>query len=124
MIKRIIVGGFLFCLLIAIPLSFLGIERVELGGPFLGFLRATSIELSKYKFEIPNIPSIPLSDAVGTGWDILRVLTNFVNFFVTVINAVINIFNIIIMLFEFIGLLIKNLITFKDTVATYPLLFQ
>lgn len=114
MIKRIIIGGFFFCLLIAIPLSFLGITRVELGGPFLAFLRATSIDLSKYKFEIPNIPSIPLSEQVGTGWDILRVFTNFVNFFVTVINAFINIFNIIITLFEFIGLLIKNLITFKD----------
>lgn len=117
MIKKIIFAAIVLCLFIAIPLALLGITHVELGQPFMTFLRNCNIELNQYKVVIPNIPDIP-SPPNPSGWLlILNAFVAFANFFVRIINVFTSILSTVIQLFQFIFILIKNLITLKDTLA-------
>lgn len=117
MIKKIIVGLFFLCLFIAIPLSLAGITRVELGGSFMALMKNTSRELNDFKVAIPNIPNIPLLDKVGGFWEIVKILTNFINGFVNVLNFIVMILNYAIQLIQFLVLLVKNLILFRDSLS-------
>lgn len=92
----------------------LGYSRVELGSSFMAMLKATSLELSNFKIEIPSIPTIPKMSNVGFLWDILRVLVTFVNGLVYVINIVVTIINYVIQVIQFLVILVKNLVTFKN----------
>ena len=117
MIKKVIFAGVVLCLFIAIPLALMGIRHVELGQPFMTFLRNCNLELNQYKVEIPDIPKIP-TPPNPSGWQlILKAFVSFMNFFVDVINVFTSIISTIIQLFQFIAIMIKNLITLKDSLA-------
>ena len=117
MIKKVIFAGIVLCLFIAIPFALMGIQHVELGQPFMTFLRGCNLELNQYKVEIPSIPEIP-SPPNPSGWLlILNAFISFANFFVKIINVMTSILSVIIQLFQFIFILIKNLITLKDSLA-------
>ena len=124
MIKRMIFAGIFFCLCIAIPLAFMGVEKVEIGGPVMAFLKATSIDMSKWQLKIPEIPSIELQENVSGFGLVLDLLARFVNMVILWINGFVKIVNIIINLIQYIATLLKNLITLKDTIAHYPILFE
>lgn len=119
MLKRIVAISTLVCLFIAIPLAIMGIKRVDLGQPFLALMKAVNSDLQNYRIEIPNIPLIPLGSQSGGGWEVLKVVVNFFNFFIQIINIFIQVFNVIIQLFQCIFLVVRHLITFKDTLANY-----
>lgn len=121
MIKRIIACGFLLCLFVAIPLALMGIEKVELGSPFLAFLKNCNRELNDFKIEIPNVPHIPNLDVQNDFLAFVNVVINFINGLVNVINFVVMFFNVIISVLQFLFILIKNLITFKDMLLTNPI---
>lgn len=117
MIKKVIFAGIVLCLFIAVPLALMGINHVELGQPFMTFLRNCNLELNQYKVEIPDIPEIP-TPPNPTGWLlILKAFVAFMNFFVKIINVFTSILSTIIQLFQFLGIMIKNLITLKDSLA-------
>lgn len=125
MIKKIIFSGIVLCLFIAVPLALLGYTKVELGQPFLGLMKAVSRDLNNFKIAIPEIPHIPTfeeesaSGGLEVLFNILNVIINFFNMIITLINAVVGIFNVVLQLLECIVLVIKNLITFKDSVIDY-----
>ena len=129
MIKRMIFGLFLFCMMIAIPLSAMGIRHVELGPSTIAFLNQTSIDLSHWQLRIPNIPQIqliPWSVTDGVGFDILKLLYNiifgFINFITTLINVFIGMVNFVLMFTQYLMTLLKNLIAYSDTlkrIGTY-----
>ena len=121
MIRKMIFAGIFFCLCIAIPLAFMGIQKVEVGGPVMAFLKATSIDMSKWQLKIPDIPNIPLSENVEGFALVLDLLARFVNMVIGWINGIVKIINIIINLIQYILTLLKNLITLKDTIAHYPI---
>lgn len=119
MFKRIIAVIMLLCLLIAVPLALLGIKRVELGEPFLALMHAVTKDLNNFKVEIPDIPLIDFGDKVGAGWDVIKAIASFFNFFIRIINVFILLINIVIQLFQVIFLVVRHLITFKDTLQSY-----
>lgn len=129
MIKKIIFGGILLCLFIAVPLALLGYEHVTLGPSFIALMRSCNNDLNGFTIAIPNIPTIPkIPTEEGAGdQGILEVLINlanalitFVNVIITIINVAVQVINIVIQLIEFIVVLIKNLVTFKDSVQATP----
>lgn len=124
MIKKIIFSALFLCMCIAIPLAILGIKKVELGTPFLAFMKACSKDLHDYKIAIPNIPNIPTSDALKGAWEIIGLLIKFFNFIINICNIAISVMNVVIQLLEFIVLMVKNLITLKDTLAQYQIPVQ
>lgn len=117
MIKKITIVSILLCLLIAIPLSILGIRKVELGPSFLAFMNTCNRDLNNFKIEIPNIPRIPSPPNLDGFWAILNAFISFGNFIIGVINVGITLINVVIQLIEFIIIMIKNLIAFKDVLA-------
>lgn len=121
MIHKIIASLFLVCLFIAIPLSLMGIERVELGEPFLAFMSTCNHELSQFKIEIPDIPLIPQFDDASGFLLVLDVLIKFVNMIIQLINIIADVVNVVIQLLQFIFIIVKNLINFKDTLANYSI---
>ena len=117
MIKKIIFAGIVLCLFIAIPLALMGIQHVEIGQPFMTFMRNCNLELNQYKVEIPDIPKIP-TPPNPSGWQlILKAFVSFANFFVDVINVITSILSTLIQLFQFLFIVVKNLITLKDSLA-------
>lgn len=122
MIKRIIASIILICLFIAIPLALMGYKKVELGAPFLALMNNVSKDLAEFKIEIPSIPMIPkyeLQEASGgleVLINILNALINFVNMLITIVNALVTCINVVIQLLQVIFLVIKNLVTFKDSI--------
>lgn len=97
-----------------------GIEthQISLGAPFMSFLNSCSRDLSDIKIEIPSIPKIPYFEE-GSGWLlILNAFIAFVNGISGVINFLITIINVLIEVLEFLFIIIRNLMTFKDTLAT------
>lgn len=127
MVKKIILSGIVLCLFIAIPLALLGYKQVELGTPFLALMRSVNNDLANFKIAIPDIPTIPHIPSESSGGnDVLSVLINLangiINFFnaiIMIINVLVQIINIVIQLIEVIVLIVKNLINFKDTIASY-----
>lgn len=117
MIKKIIFTLIFVCMLIAIPLALMGIRYVNVGGPFLSFLRGASNELNQYKVGIPEIPSVPLPQESGGWWDVLGVLVSIANGFIGICNFAIMFMNTIVQLLQFVFILIRRLITLKDTLA-------
>lgn len=116
MIRKIIYAGIFLCLLIAIPLSLMGIEKVEPGMPFLAFLKNCNRELNDFKIEIPNIPAIPLLDTEGNPFlNFVNGVINFLNGVSNLINFIITLLNVVIQVIQFIFIVVKNLIIFKDT---------
>ena len=121
MIHKIIASLFLICLFIAIPLSLMGIERVELGEPFLSFMSTCNYELSNFKIEIPDIPTIPVFDDASGFSLVIDVLIKFVNIIIVIINTIADVINVVIQLIQFICIVVKNLITFKDSLVDYSI---
>lgn len=117
MIRKISIILIFACLLIAIPLALMGYEKVELGGPFLAFMRTTSDDLNNYKITIPDIPKIPAFEEPKGLQVVLNFLVRVVNGLSTLLNVIIMVLNELIQLLEFFFLMIRNLITFKDTIA-------
>lgn len=117
MIKNVVIALFFFDLIIASMLIAFGISKVELGAPFMAFMRQCNSELLEFKLEIPNIPKIPNFD-VGSGWLlILDFFINVVNGLSSLINVIINILNIVIQLMQFLYIIIKNLFVFRDSLV-------
>lgn len=118
MIKKISLTLVFLCLIIAIPLAILGYKKVEIGSSGLALIKMTSQQLQDYSIEIPNIPMIPKFD-VGNGWlVVLNFLIDVVNGLSSLINFIIYLLNIVIQLLEFIVLIIRNLIVFRDNLAS------
>lgn len=120
MIKKICFSLIFVCMLIAIPLALMGIKHVGVGGPFLSFLRGASMELNQYKVGIPNIPSVPTPQETGGWWDVLGVLVSIANGFIGICNFAITFMNTIVQLLQFVFIIIRRLITLKDTLAANP----
>lgn len=95
----------------------MGIKYVSVGGPFLAFLRGCSYELNQYKVAIPNIPSVPKPQQTGGWWDVLQVLISIANGFVGICNFAIMFMNTIVQLLQFVFIIIRRLITLKDTLV-------
>ena len=119
MLRKICFALILLCLFIAIPLSLMGIHKVELGEPFLALMKAVNKDLSTYKIEIPQIPEIPGTSTFGGAWLILDVVIKFFNFMIKIINVFITLINVVIQVLQTIFLIVRHLITFKDTLANY-----
>lgn len=115
MLKKIALSGILLCLFIAIPLALLGIRRVEIGTPFVTFMRTVSQDLQQYKIAIPTIPNIPSVDEFKGAWLILDVVIKFFNFIINICNFAITFMNVIIQFIQMLFIIIKRLITLKDT---------
>lgn len=120
MIKKIVFSLIFLCMLIAIPLALLGIRHVSVGGAFLSFLRGCSMELNQYKVAIPNIPNVPTPQETGGWWDVLGVLVSIANGVIGICNFAINFMNTIVQLLQFVFIIIRRLITLKDTLAANP----
>lgn len=120
MIKKIVFSLIFVCMLIAIPLALMGIRHVNVGGPFLSFLRGASLELNQYKVGIPTIPNVPTPQETGGWWDVLQVLVSIANGFVGICNFAITFMNTIVQLLQFVFIIIRRLITLKDTLAANP----
>lgn len=118
MIKRICFSLIFVCCLVAIPLALLGIKHVNIGGPFLAFLHNCNNELNDFKIAIPNIPEIPKPGATGGWWDVLQVLVTIGNVFISICNYAINFMNAIVSVLQFIFIVLKNLLTLKDTLGS------
>lgn len=102
---------------IAVPLYIMGYRHVELGSPFLSFLRNCNDQLNEFKIAIPEIPDVPKPPS-NEGWFlVLNVLIDAVNFIVAICNIAISIMNAIIQFLQFIFIMIKSLINFKDDLA-------
>lgn len=122
MIRKIILGLFLLCLFIAIPLATVGIRHVELGPAFIGFMNQTSKDLQAWKLTIPDIPNIPDIDFKTPPNGFVEVLTgifqglmSFINIIITIINVFIGMLNMVIQFTQYVFTLLKNLIAFTDT---------
>ena len=109
----------LICLFIAIPLSIMGIKKVELGEPFLALMRASTRDVEQYKVAIPSIPFIPVFENASGFQLILNAFIRFLNIFVWLLNAISSVTNVVIQFLQFIFFMIRNLINFKDTLANY-----
>lgn len=118
MIKKITIVSIFLCLLIAIPLSLLGIKKVEIGPAFMSFMNTCNKDLNSFKIAIPNIPKIPSPPNLNGFWAILNAFISFGNFIIGVFNVGITFLNIIIQLIEFLIIVIKNLTSFKDVLST------
>lgn len=117
MINKIVFALFSLCMFIAIPLALAGVEHVDLGDDFLIFMNRCSLELERYKIEIPNIPMIKEVNSTNW-WDTLfNGLINFVNFLTTILNVVVTLLNVIIQLFQFIFIVIRNMIDMVNSVT-------
>lgn len=119
MVRKIVFSAILLCLFIAIPLSIVGIEQVELGEPFLAFVKTCDHELSDFKVAIPDIPTIPRVNNLGGFEFILNAFITFANIFVNLINIISKLLNVIIQVVQFIVIVVKNLILFKDNLVNY-----
>lgn len=128
MISKIVGASLLFFAMIALMLALAGIREVELSEPFMAFLNQTSIELESYKIAIPDIPRIPTMEFLYFGGNFFEVVgqifinfiqlwVRFINGIITILNLVILVLNTIIQLLEFIFLIIKNLITMKNSLV-------
>lgn len=122
MVRKIILGLFLLCLFIAIPLAAIGIRHVEIGPAFIGFMNQTSKDLEVWKIAIPDIPEIPKPLEVVTINNPLDFLVSFgnavitfVNFLSRIINVIISMLNMVIQFTQYVFTLVKNLIAFSDT---------
>ena len=113
MLTKIIGYIFFFCLLVAIPLSLAGVQKIELGNDYYTFIATVARNAEAVNFEIPNIPMIPETTGFA-GATILNVLVQFVNFLSNILNFVIQVLNFIIKLFIFLFYLFKELFSFID----------
>lgn len=119
MIKKIIFSLIFVCLIVAIPLAVMGIKKVELGEPFLAFIRVTADDAERWKLSIPEIPKIPVfSDASGFEL-VLNALIKFINVIIWLLNAIRSVINLIIGFLQFFFFLIKNLFNLSDTLSRY-----
>lgn len=122
MIRKIILGLFLLCLFIAIPLAALGIRHVEIGPAFIGFMNQTSKDLESWKLTIPNIPNIPdfTYETPSNGFiealqGIFQGMMSFFNIIINILNVFVGMLNMVIQFTQYVFTLIKNLIAFTDT---------
>lgn len=122
MVRKIILGLFLLCLFIAIPLAAVGIRHVEIGPAFIGFMNQTNRDLDAWKLAIPNIPKIPdfVYETPTNGFmevmiGIFQGMMNFFNIIVSILNAIIGMLNMVIQFTQYVFTLLKNLIAFTDT---------
>lgn len=128
MIYRIIGYSMLFCLFLAIGLSAFGYDYVEIGTPFLAFMRQVNNDVNYFKVEIPDIPLIPhYQRQDGGGNDIISVLISLLNAIIFIVNLIIqsvnliaDILNLIIQLLQTIIAIIRNLIYFKNNTHSSP----
>lgn len=128
MIYRIVGVSMLFFCLIALGLSFSGIEHVDVGIPFIAFLNNCSRQLSVVKISIPDIPPIPrweLEESHPTELftflaSIVNALVFIGNMFVTTLNIISEFINTIIHLYQFIIIIFNNLNYFKDSLHPTP----
>ena len=136
MINKILVSFFFTELLIALGIALywnsygIAYHQVSIGPSFLSFMNTCSYELNQFKLEIPSIPDIPKIDSLqmeDTNWwnAVLNFFVAFANGFFTFLNGVVLILNFlivvintIIQLLQFVFILVKNLITMKDVLAT------
>lgn len=121
MIKKIFFAVIFLCLIVAIPLYIAGVRQVEVGGPFMAFLRTCNNELNQFKFAIPDIPKIPTPMEEGFWWDVLKVLISIANFIGSIGNVAIMITNTIIQLVQFIYIMIRNVIALKDNLESHAI---
>lgn len=114
MIKKIILFIMPILLFTAILLKLNGVDHVEIGQPFLSFLNKVSIDMSKWKFDIPSIPMIDSFDS-PSGWLlVLDFLINVINGLSTLINVIISLLNVLISVLQFIFTMIYD---FKDFIT-------
>lgn len=110
LMMKIITSCMFVFLILALILSFAGIQKVEFNQSYYNFMQAVAIRSNSWHIAIPDIPKIPLGDTTWDGfWAVLNLLINFINFFVTIINGFVKIINIIISLFTTIGAIITLL---------------
>lgn len=121
MIKKIAFSLIFVCMLIALPLALMGLHHVSVGGAFLSFLKGANAELQQFKFEIPSIPSVPTPAESGGWWDVLGVLVSIANAFIGFCNFAISFMNVLIAIVQFVVIMIRRLITLKDTLAINPI---
>lgn len=120
MIKRISLAFLGSMLMIAFALYLLGMRKVELGQPFLSFLKSCAIELNDIKFEIPDIPQVPkLDNQLGYFTSVINVLINFLNGFVAFLNFFVMVINEFIKVLTFLFIVLKNLGTFINNVEKW-----
>lgn len=113
MLTKIIGYILFFCLLVAIPLSLAGVQKIELGNDYYTFIATVSRNAEAVNFEIPNIPMIPETSGFA-GANVLNVLAGFVNFLSNILNFVVQVLNFVIKLFIFLFFLFKELFGFID----------
>ena len=124
MLNRMFASLIFICLCIAIPLSLMGITHVEIGPSTMAFLQQTSMDLAKWKLEIPNIPDIPSVPSFSDNgfWEaiknILNAIIGFFNFIVALINVFLQFLNFIIAAVQYLFLLVKNFFILRDTLAS------
>jgi len=118
MIKHIIFASILVFLFVAISIKVADptITHVDLGSPFLAFLKNCNLELQDFKIEIPSIPKIDSFSELNGFEFIVNAFVTFVNAISGLINFVITILNVVIQLFQFIFIVLKNFITLRDTI--------
>lgn len=127
MTSRLIVFILFPCLIIALLLSFVGVQQIEFGDTYYNFMKSVSRAYSNWSFSIPNIPKIPqLNDSdFNTSGLILTVLIkigkaiiSFFNAIVSLINVLVLIVNVVIQLIQFCLTLIYCLLGFRDSFVT------
>ena len=118
MIKRIIFSLFFVCLIIALPLGILGVKRVEIGLPFLTFLRETEQDCALINIQIPTVSELPTPPVFEWYDVVLNLLKMVCNFFIDIYNFLVNILNALISAIKFLIILIRNLFRLKDILYT------
>mgnify|MGYP003295773380 CR=1 FL=1 len=106
------------CLVVALVLSFVGVDQIVLDNSYMTFLKGVSHNLESWSLEIPKIPSIPkMADVDGGLLEVVDILISFFNGVINVLNILITIINVVISLLQFLFTIIYSVITFRDTMS-------
>lgn len=119
MIKRISLAFLGSMLMIAFALYLLGMRKVELGQPFLSFLKSCAIELNDITFKVPDIPQVSKLSDVNGFFTIINVLINFLNGFIAFLNFFVMVINEFIKVLTFLFIVLKNLGSFINNVEKW-----
>ena len=110
---RIVLSFMFVFLIIALVISLSGIKGpIQLDNTYYNFMQKVANEYNSWHIAIPNIPTIPTSNAG------FKVIIDILNFFVTILNVVVLLLNKIIELILFIVALFKLLFEFKSINTT------
>lgn len=127
MINKIIAFLILPCMILALVLSFVGVQQVTFDNSYYNFMSSVNNTFNSWSFSIPEIPKIP--NIKNANWEDVYelftflkflggVIVKFLNGLISVINILIMIINVIIHLLQFILSIIYCVLNFRDTMAT------